>query len=51
MPLEMTREVGLIMEADPGRHLCDGLAVEQAPSRRIDPTREQVPVRRDPEPA
>jgi hypothetical protein len=51
MPLELTREMGLVMEADPGRHLCDGLAVEQAPSRRIDATREQVPVRRDPEPA
>ena len=39
----------LVVEADPGRHLRDGLALEQAPSRRIDPTREQVPVRRDPE--
>ena len=51
MSLEMTREMGLVMEADPGRHLCDGLAVEEALSRSIDATREQVPVGRDPEPA
>jgi threonine/homoserine/homoserine lactone efflux protein len=39
----------LVVEPDAGRDLRHGLSVEQAPARRVDPAREQVAVRRDPE--
>ena len=49
MTPEVSREVRLIVETDTGRHMRDGLALEEPPSRGIDPSRHDVPVRRDPE--
>jgi hypothetical protein len=42
---EVSREVRLVVEPDTRRHLRDGLAVEQAPARGVDPSRHDVSVR------
>jgi hypothetical protein len=47
MTFEVSGEMRLIVEADARRNLRDGLAVEQAPSRGVDATRQQVAVRSD----
>jgi hypothetical protein len=39
----------LVVEPDARCHLRDGLAIEETPSRRIDPSSHDVPVRGDPE--
>ena len=49
MTPEVSGEVRLVVEADAGRDVRHGLPVEQSPSRRVDPAREQVPVRGDAE--
>ena len=51
MALEVPGEMRLIVEAHAGRHLSDGLSVQQSPPRGLDPTGEEVAVRRDAEPA
>lgn len=50
MTFEVPGEMRLIVEADAGRDLGHGLAVEQASARGLDPSPDQVAVRRDPEP-
>ena len=49
MPLEVTREVGLIAETDAGGDLRDRLAVEETLSRRLDSPPENVGMRCDSE--
>src|SRR6266498_1858966 len=47
--LELAREMGLAVEADPSRDQRDRLAVQEPLARHVDPTRRDVAVRRDPE--
>jgi hypothetical protein len=49
--LELTGEVGLIVEPDASGDQGDGLAVEQAPAGGVDAAGRHVLVWRDPEPA
>ena len=49
MALEVTREVGLVAEADVRGDLGDRLPVEEALSRRLDPSAQDVLVRCDSE--
>ena len=50
MALEVLREVRLIVEADVGGDLCQGLTFEEADARYVDAPSDQVTVQRDPEP-
>ena len=49
MALEVTGEMGLVVEADVRRDLGDRYALEQRSPRGVDPACEHVAVRRDPE--
>jgi hypothetical protein len=46
---EVSRKVRLIVEPDTGRHLRDGLPIEETPACGIDPSRHDVAMRGDPE--
>lgn len=49
MSLEVSGQVRLVVEADAHRDLRDRTAIEEPSPSGVDPTAEQVPVRRDPE--
>jgi hypothetical protein len=49
MAFEVTREMRLVVETDVRRHTCYRLTLEEAPSRGIDATRQEISVRSDTE--